>query len=38
MNIGGIKGLFLLLRNVFRMDQYVLELIEGLGNFLVNIS
>ena len=26
MNIGGIKGIFLLLQNVFRMDQYVLEL------------
>ena len=29
MIIGGIKGIFLLLRNVFRMDQYVLELVEG---------
>ena len=23
MNIGGIKDIFLLLQNVFRMDQYV---------------
>ena len=30
MNIGGIKGIFLLLQNVFRMDQYVLELVKGL--------
>ena len=29
INIGDIKGIFLLLQNVFRMDQYVLELVEG---------
>ena len=29
MNIGGIKGIFLLLQNVFRMDQYVLELVKS---------
>ena len=34
MNIGGIKGIFLLLQNVFRMDQYVLKLVEGLDNLL----
>ena len=38
MNIGGIKGIFLLLQNVFRIDQYVLELIEGLDNLLANSS
>ena len=32
MNIGGIKVIFLLLQNVFTMDQYVLELVEGLDN------
>ena len=32
MNIGGIKVVFLLLQNVFTMDQYVLELVEGLDN------
>ena len=29
MNIGGIKGIFLLLQNVFRMHQYVLELVKS---------
>ena len=29
MNIVGIKGIFLLLQNVFRMDQYVLELVKS---------
>ena len=38
MNIGGIKGIFLLLQNVFRIDQYVLELLEGLDNLLANSS
>ena len=38
MNTGGIKGIFLLLQNVLRMDQYVLELVEGLDNLLANIS
>ena len=38
MSIGGIKGIFLLLQNVFRMDQYVLELVEGLDNLLANLS
>ena len=32
INIGGIKGIFLLLQNVFKMDQYVLELVEELEN------
>ena len=32
INIGGIKGIFLLLQNVFNMDQYVLELVEELEN------
>ena len=38
MNIGGIKVIFLLLQNVFTMDQYVLELVEGLDNSWANIS
>ena len=38
MNIEGIKGIFLLLQNVFKMDQYVLELFEGLDNILANLS
>ena len=38
INIGGIKGVFLLLQIVFRMDQYVLELDKGLDNLLANIS
>ena len=38
INIGGIKGAFLLLQIVFRMDQYVLELDKGLDNLLANIS
>ena len=37
MIIGGIKGIFLLLQNVFRMDQYVLELVEWLDNLLANL-
>ena len=37
INIGGIKGIFLLLQNVFKMDQYVLELVEELENLLANI-
>ena len=36
MNIGGIKDIFLL-QNIFRMDQYVLELAEGLDNLFANI-
>ena len=35
--IGGIKVIFLLLQNVFRMDQYVLELVEWLDNLLANL-
>ena len=35
-NVGGMKGIFLLLRNFFRIDQYLLELVEGLDN-LANI-
>ena len=38
INIGGIKGIFLLLQNIFGMDQYVLELAEELDNLLANIS
>ena len=38
MNIGGVKGIFLLLQNIFRMDQYVLELVEGLDNLLAKLS
>ena len=38
MNIGGAKNIFLVLQNVFRMDQYVLELVGGLGNLLANLS
>ena len=38
INIGDIKGIFLLLQNVFRMDQYVLELVEGWDNLLANLS
>ena len=38
MTIVGIKGIFSLLPNAFRMDQYVLELIEGLDNLLANLS
>ena len=38
MNIGGIKGIFLLLEIVFMMNQYVLELVEGLDNLLANLS
>ena len=30
MNVGGIKSISLLLKNVFRMEQYVLQLFEGL--------
>ena len=37
MNIGGIKDIFLLLQNVFMMDQYVLEPVEGLDNLLANL-
>ena len=37
MNIGGIKDIFLLLQNVFRMNQYVLEPVEGLDNLLANL-
>ena len=37
MKIGGIKGTFLVLQNVFRMDQYVLELVKGLDNLLANL-
>ena len=33
---GGISGTFLPLSNVFKMDQYVLELVFGLYNFLVS--
>ena len=38
MNIDGIKGIFRLLQNAFKMDQYVLELVEGLDNLLANLS
>ena len=38
LNIGSIKGIVLLLQNVSRMDQYVLELAEGLDNLLANLS
>ena len=38
MNIGGAKNIFLVLQNVFRMDQYVLELVGGLDNLLANLS
>ena len=38
INIGDIKGIFLLLQNVFRMEQYVLELVEGLDSLLANLS
>ena len=37
MDIGGIKGIFLLLQNNFRMDQHVLELDEGLDNLLAKL-
>ena len=37
MNIGGIKDIFLLLQNVFMMDQYVLEPVEGLDSLLANL-
>ena len=35
MNTGGIKGISLLLQNVFGMEQYVLELVHRLNNILV---
>ena len=38
LNIGSIKGIVLLLQNVSRMYQYVLELVEGLDNLLANLS
>ena len=38
LNIGSIKGIVLLLQNVSRMDQYVLELVKGLDNLLANLS
>ena len=34
----GIRGIFLLLKNVLRTDQYVLELVEGSINLLANLS
>ena len=36
-NLFCIKSISLLLQNVFSIDQYVLELLEGLDYVLVNI-
>ena len=36
-NRGGIQGIFLLFRKVFKMDQYVFELVEGLASLLANL-
>ena len=38
MNIGGIKGISYYYKIFFGMDQYVLELVEGFGNLLANLS
>ena len=37
-NRGGIEEAFLLLRMVFKMDQYIFELIAGLANLLDNLE
>ena len=38
MSIDGIKGMFLLLQNVFRINQCIYKLVEELDNLLANIS
>ena len=35
---GDIQGIFLLFRKIFKMDQYVFELVEGLANLLDNLK
>ena len=37
-NRGGIQGIFLLFGKVFKMDQYVFELVAGLVNLLDNLE
>ena len=37
-NRGGIQGIFLLFRKVFKMDQYVFELVAGLASLLANLD